>query len=152
MTSHVTDPEICWRTGLVTWSTWQLTAFEAVRRCQMDVSDVKSLCSCTRVKDNYPYSFTCFLTEAELPEEVIKSFWVESTCTGEIYIMGFFDLRRGGAEVVSRWSATLTGQFLLVRNPWAVVFLYANQAECIWTTNTCIILTRVSLCFYSRAP
>ena len=52
--------------------------------------------------------------------EVIKSFWADSTHTGQFYIMSFFDFQRGGTGVVPGWSGTLTGQFLLVRNPRAV--------------------------------
>ena len=47
---RITD--ICWRIDFAALQICQLTAFEAIRRGQMDVADAKSLCSRTRVKDN----------------------------------------------------------------------------------------------------
>ena len=52
MTTDDADPEICWRIDVAALQIWQLTAFEAVRRGQMDVSEPRNLCSRTRVKDN----------------------------------------------------------------------------------------------------
>ena len=51
MTSHVLDPEICWRIDFEKWRIWQLMAFDAVRRGQMNVSEARSLCSRTRVNE-----------------------------------------------------------------------------------------------------
>ena len=62
------DPEIWWRIDVASWQIWQWTAFEAIRRGQKDVSDAKSVCSRTRVKDNDSMSLICFLPEAKLKE------------------------------------------------------------------------------------
>ena len=43
--------EICWSTCFATLQICQLTAFEATRRDQMDVSEARNLCWRTRVKD-----------------------------------------------------------------------------------------------------
>ena len=51
MTTDDADTEICWRIDFATLQICQLTAFEAIRRGQMDVSEPRILCSRTRVKD-----------------------------------------------------------------------------------------------------
>ena len=52
MTTDDAHLEICWSIDFATLLIWQLTAFEAVRQGQMDVSEPRNLCSRTRVKDN----------------------------------------------------------------------------------------------------
>ena len=52
MTTDDADPEMCCRIDFATLPIWQLTAFEAIRRGQMDVSEPRKQCSRTRVKDN----------------------------------------------------------------------------------------------------
>ena len=57
MTSHVRVTDICCRIDFATLQICQSTAFEAIRRDPMDVSEANSLCSRTRVKD------FCFVSE-----------------------------------------------------------------------------------------
>ena len=62
MTTDDADPEICCKIDFATLQIWRLTAFEAVRRGQMDVSEPRNLCWGTRVNDNDSQSLTCFVT------------------------------------------------------------------------------------------
>ena len=48
------DADICCRINFAAWQICRRTAFKAIRRCQMDVSEAKSLCSRTRVTDLLP--------------------------------------------------------------------------------------------------
>ena len=50
----------------------------------MNASKPINLCSRTRVNDNDSLSLTCFLTEAQLKDEVIKSFSAELKHTGQL--------------------------------------------------------------------
>ena len=52
MTTDDADPEMCCRIDVAALQKCRWTAFEAIRRDQMDISDTKSLFSRTRVKDN----------------------------------------------------------------------------------------------------
>ena len=52
MSVIIMGAEICWSTCFATLQICELTAFEATRRDQMDVSEARNLCWRTRVKDN----------------------------------------------------------------------------------------------------
>ena len=52
MSVIIMSVEICCRTGFGHLRQNLVDGVEAVRRGQLDVSEAKSLCSCTRVKDN----------------------------------------------------------------------------------------------------
>ena len=72
MKSHVRIADISCRIDSATLQIWQLKAFTTIRRCEMNVSEYRNLCSRTRVKENHSSSLICFLTEAQLKERFVK--------------------------------------------------------------------------------